>query len=279
MHSATLILGADGQLGGALARALPAATAWTADDFDLCRPAELLLRLRGRQPRLVINCAALTDVDACERDAVRALQANALGVQSLAQWQQESGATVVQVSTDYLFDGRQATPYREDDAPRPLQVYGVSKWLSERWLDPARSLIVRTSTLLGTGRASFVGRVRAWAAGRSELRVVADLVAAPTTVPDLAQALQELLVQQVRGTVNVTNAGACSRADLARTMLAGLGLTATVHDARQAEFAAPARRPVYSELALDRLRDYGITMRPWRAALDDLLRQQRKGGT
>lgn len=279
MHSATLILGADGQLGGALARALPAATAWTADDFDLCRPAELLLRLRGRQPRLVVNCAALTDVDACERDAARALQANALGVQPLAQWQQESGATIVQVSTDYLFDGRQATPYRESAAPRPLQVYGVSKWLSERWLDPARSLIVRTSTLLGTGNASFVGRVQAWAAGRSDLRVVADLVAAPTTVPDLVQALQELLARGVRGTVNVTNAGACSRADLARAVLSGLHLAAAVHDARQADFAAPARRPAYSELALDRLRDCGISMRPWRAALDDLLRQQRKGGT
>ncbi|HNW93521.1 MAG TPA: NAD(P)-dependent oxidoreductase [bacterium] len=275
----TLILGADGQLGRALARLLPDATAWTEREFDLGEPAALLAKLRTAAPATVINCAALTDVDACEREPVRALAVNALGVQPLAAWQRERGCRVVHLSTDYLFDGTARTPYPEAAAPRPLSVYGVSKWLGERWLDAEQSLVVRTSTLLGPGPASFVTKVRDWsaacAASGRPLRVVADVVAAPTLVGDLARALVQLLRDGVTGTVNIINAGACSRADLARFILAACGAGVAVADARQAEFSNPARRPVYSELALDRLRELGITMRPWQEALGEMLQGGR----
>lgn len=273
MPGPTVISGADGQLGRVLRRLLPKAVAWTERDCDLAQPAAVLAKLRATAPGLVINCGAMTDVDACEREPGLALRVNALGVQPLAQWQRESGCRVVQLSSDYLFDGRQRTPYAEDAPPRPLNVYGASKWLSERWLAGGPALVVRTSTLLGAGPASFVAKVRAWSAGRAEMRVVADVVAAPTVVDDLARALLQLLAAGTTGIVNLTNAGACSRADLARFIIAADGSATRVVEARQAEFAVPARRPVYSELALDRARELGITMRPWREALAELLAQ------
>jgi dTDP-4-dehydrorhamnose reductase len=276
------VTGAAGQLGRAVVSLLGPRTAWAGgrDEMDIRDPASVARVLDRIHPDVVINAAAFNDVDGAEADPGAAMAVNAIGAGHLARECGARGALLVHVSTDYVFDGAKREPYREEDCPRPLGVYGVSKLAGCQLVAAAggEHLIVRTSGVFGAGGSrvkggSFVERIVARARAGQRLRVVADQVFSPTYAPDLAAALVTLVEGGGRGLLHVTNTGSCSWHELAVAALQIAGVNAPVEAIRAEELGAPARRPPYSVLSNDRARALGLPpLRPWRDALAEFLR-------
>jgi dTDP-4-dehydrorhamnose reductase len=275
------VTGAFGQLGRELVALLGPEAAWSGGraELDVARPADvdaLVLRIR---PDVVFNCAAYNQVDRAESEPGLALEVNALGPLVLARAARRAGAFFVHFSTDYVFDGRSTRPYREDDLPRPLGAYGVSKLAGEHLAASVRgeSLIVRTSGVFGRGGSrqkggSFVDRILAKARSGEPLRVVSDQVFAPTFAPDLARGVLELVRAGARGLVQVTNGGSCSWHDMAVEALSLAGLGAAVAPITAASLDLPAARPAFSVLDNARALSLGLTpLRSWKEALADSL--------
>ena len=276
------VIGAGGQLGQELLRVLPAETTvpLTRRDLDLRNPDAVTERLAQLAPTAVVNAAAYNRVDGAEDEPAEAVAVNALGPATVAQVCGELGVYLVQLSTDYVFDGRATRPYTEDDAPNPLGAYGRSKLAGEllaRALAP-RCAIVRVAGLYAAGGSrakggSFVDRVLAQARRGERLRVVADQVTAPTWARDVAAALARLLPRLLHGEApaavyHMTNAGACSWHEFARAALELAGVEAAVEPITTAELGARAPRPAYSVLANSRLAALGEPpLRSWREAL------------
>jgi dTDP-4-dehydrorhamnose reductase len=276
-----LVVGSHGQLGRALCGLLGERCAWAGDreDLDVRDAAAVGQRVREASPDVVFNATAYNAVDAAEREPGEALAVNAVGVRHLARACRETGALLVHVSTDYVFDGQQDRPYVEDDPARPLNVYGVSKRAGELMAMATVNeyLLVRTSGVIGVGGSadkggSFVERVLARARRGEPLRIVDDQVFSPTYAPDLAAALLQLVDLGARGLLHVTNEGHCSWHELACHALAVAGVDARVTAIRTAELTLAARRPAYSVLSNARARGLGLApLRPWDKAVADML--------
>jgi dTDP-4-dehydrorhamnose reductase len=277
-----LLTGAQGQLGRELATRLARGpvVAFTHADLDVTDAAAVAAAVRSARPDVVLNASAYNKVDAAEADPATAFAVNASGVLSLARAAAEVGALLVHVSTDYVFDGAQSAPYAESDAPRPINVYGISKRAGEMMVEAvgAPSLVVRTSGVFGPGGSrskggSFVDRILDRARQGMPLRVVGDQLFSPTYAPDLAAAVVALVDRGARGLVHVTNEGACSWHDLAVAGLELAGVRADVERITTAELGSAARRPAYSVLSSARYRELGgPPLRPWREAVAEMLR-------
>ncbi|HEX6738451.1 MAG TPA: dTDP-4-dehydrorhamnose reductase [Vicinamibacteria bacterium] len=275
-----LVVGAGGQLGQALAARLGgSAPAFSREALDI-RDGEAVGRaVLDAAPEVVFNASAYNKVDGAESEPAEAFAVNALGPLFLARACAAAGALLVHVSTDYVFDGSGARPWREEDLPAPLGVYGASKLAGEHLVAAAAPahLIVRTSAVLGVGASrakggSFVERILSRARAGQPLRVVADQTLAPTYAPDLAEALLALAASGARGLWHVTGEGACTWHQLAVAALSLAGLAAPVAPISSAELNAPARRPAYSVLDTSRYRARALPrLRSWREALPSLL--------
>ena len=274
-----LVVGSAGQLGRELVSRLAGELAWAGDldQIDVTDRAAVAALVERVSPDVVFNATAYNKVDEAESEPDRAMAVNALGPRWLATAAREAGALLVHFSTDYVFDGAAERPYREDDHPRPLGAYGVSKLSGEQLVaaSGAEHLLIRTSGLLGRGGSeqkggSFADRILARARGGQPLRVVADQTFAPTCAPDLAAASVALVRAGGRGIFHVANAGSCSWHGLAEAALALAGVDAPVEAIASAELALPARRPAYSVLDTARYHGLGLPpLRPWREALAD----------
>jgi dTDP-4-dehydrorhamnose reductase len=235
--------------------------------------------LRQAAPDVLVNASAYNDVDGAETHPDDAFAANAVGPAHLARACREAGALLVHVSSDYVFDGAQQAPYDEDDPPRPLSVYGVSKLAGEQLVSAsgAAFLLVRTSGVLGAGGSrvkggSFVERILARARAGEPLRVVSDQVFAPTSAPDLAAALVRLVERGARGLFHVTNSGSCTWHELAVACVELAGLRVPVQPISSDELRRPARRPAYSVLSNARYAALGLPpLRPWPDAVRELV--------
>jgi len=275
-----LVVGSAGQLGRELVSGLADELAWAGDvgEIDVTDRAAVADLVAGVRPDVVFNATAYNKVDQAEAEADRALAVNALGPRWLAVAAREAGALLVHYSTDYVFDGASGRPYREEDCPRPLSVYGVSKLTGEQMVAAAAEhLVIRTSGLLGRGGSeqkggSFADRILARARSGQPLRVVTDQTFAPTCAPDLAAASLALVRAGGRGIVHVANSGSCSWHGLAEAVLALAGVDAPVEAIASADLVLPARRPAYSVLDTARYHGLGLPpLRPWREALADCL--------
>lgn len=204
-----LVVGAKGMLGRDLMRVLPGDVRGVdIEEIDITSPESVRRVILTLKPRVVVNCAAYTDVDGCETNADLAMAVNGEGVGHLAAVTREIGALLVQVSTDYVFDGTKGSPFQEDDPVNPLSVYGRSKLLGEeqaRW-NPDH-LIVRTQWLYGLGGKNFVETMLRLSTERSEIAVVDDQFGSPTWTVDLALAISELIENNCRGTYHAANRG------------------------------------------------------------------------
>ena len=258
------LLGRDPRL---LVAALPRA------ELDITADAPVAEVFRTLAPKIVLNAAAYTDVDGCERDPERARRGNAEGPRVVAEACRATGAFLVHLSTDFVFDGTLDRPYRETDAPAPVSAYGASKLEGERLVAAAcpGALIVRTAWTFGAGRDNFVTKVLRRARAGGPLSVVTDQTGSPTWTEDLAKAIMALVKAGATGTFHVVNAGTASRHELAVAALAAAGLGAVpVAQARTVPAPGIAARPAYSVLDTAAFtRRTGRAPRPWREALRD----------
>jgi dTDP-4-dehydrorhamnose reductase len=270
-----LVVGAKGMLGQDLMDILGnEARGVDVEDIDIRELSSVQKVLLTLKPRLVINAAAYTDVDGCESNQELAMEVNGEGVAHLALICKEIGATLVQISTDYVFDGSKGSPYQEDDPTGPLSVYGESKLAGEM---NARfcpeHLIVRTQWLYGLHGKNFVETMLRLATEKKELAVVNDQIGSPTWTVDLGMAIKALIDRGCRGTYHVANGGFCSWNEFARTIFAEAGIEMTVNPMSTGDLGRPAPRPLHSTLDCGKLlRDTGVQPEPWREALKSYLK-------
>jgi dTDP-4-dehydrorhamnose reductase len=273
-----VITGASGQLGQALHQFL-AATGLTLIQpprFDVADHTTVQY-IADLSPDLVIHTAAMTHVDGCATDPDTAFKVNAFGTQNVAHACLRCNAELVYISTNEVFDGRQAQPYREDDRPNPINPYASSKRSGEQMA--ARYVqqlyIVRTAWLYGGGQ-KFPAKIVAAADSGRPLKVVTDEISNPTYTLDLAAAIAQLIKTGQYGTYHLTNAGYCSRYDFAREILRLTGReTIPIEPITLADYQRASTVPPFTPLANTRATELGITLRPWQEALADYLRQAK----
>lgn len=275
-----LITGCRGQLGLELSRQLKLhadkyeIVETDIHNLDICEQASVFKALEESQPDMVINCAAYTNVDRCEQDEMNAFRVNAVGAQNLAAGSSRIGAGIVQVSTDYVFDGTECTPRREYDTVNPQCCYGKSKNLGEilvRETNP-RHFIVRTAWLYGEG-SNFIRTILRLAGEKDCLSVVNDQFGSPTSVKDLAIAIINLINTGYYGTFHATCEGECSWFDFAQKIFRLKGMSVDIRSITTDELNRPAKRPRYSVLDNFMLKLIGINnFRHWEDALDEYLK-------
>ena len=229
------------------------------------------------KPDWVVNSAAKTHVDRCETEEASAFEVNALGARFAALAAAEAGARLIHVSTDYVFDGSKGKPYVETDEPRPINVYGASKFAGELLVRAAcpQHFILRTSGLYGVHECwgkgtNFVETMLKLAATKDELQVVNDEILTPTYTEDLADQIRVLINDPpVFGIYHATNEGSCSWFDFASEIFARSGVSVSLSPIPSSQWPAPARRPANSTLENSALKKAGLNRFPdWRDALE-----------
>jgi dTDP-4-dehydrorhamnose reductase len=274
-----LVTGSEGLLGHVLAERMeqiyPDTVSATRAFLDITDYWGLTAELERLQPNVVINTAAYSDVDGCELDPERALRVNRNGAMHLARACRALGARMVQISTDYVFDGAKGTPYSEEDPASPLQVYGASKRDGELAVlqeDPS-ALIVRTSFLFGPGRQTFVDRAIERARRGEVVRAVLDWVNSPTYTVDLAAMIVALIETGATGVVHASNSGSCSKFEFARAACRVAAVDdPPIEPVRLADLPLPAKRPERTVFDLGRLGSLlGAPPRGWEEALQAYL--------
>ena len=268
-----LITGAAGMLGQDLQRALAGRDVSALGRLDLDVTDLDAVRAGVAGHDVVINASAYTKVDDAESHEADALAVNAIGAQNLAIATSEIGAKLVQVSTDYVFDGSATSPYNEATPLNPISAYGRTKAEGERLAlaaNPDGTYIVRTAWLYGAGGPNFVKTMLRLAASHDTVSVVTDQLGQPTWTGDLARQIVELLdADAAPGIYHATNSGEASWYDFTREIFQVVGLDPErVKRTTSSEFVRPAPRPDYSVLGHDAWALAGISpMRNWRAAL------------
>lgn len=284
-----IVLGSAGQLGRQLVSRLGASPQWDVVGYDrrqldICdsqRARELLLDQRADW---LINAASLTDVDRCEAHADEAEAVNGHAVEKLAAICSKTKTTLVQVSTDYIFDGRSSVPYGEDASPNPINVYGRSKWLGECFArEASRFLIVRTAWLFGQGKSNFVETILRQASAGGPLRVVNDQTGSPSYAPDMAECIERLMSINAdgkpacRGVFHIANSGSATRYELACKAIELARLHTPVQPVESGVYPRPARRPSYGVLDCTKyIERTGHRPREWTSALKAYV-QERSG--
>lgn len=269
-----LVTGADGRLGGSLVQTLTErghrVTGIGLADVDITDAPAVDAALAQTPADVVVHCAAMTAVDQCAENPDQALWVNGLGTQTIAQACQHSGATLVYISTNEVFDGRSDRAYLEYDRPNPINPYGYSKWVGEqvvRDLVP-RHMIVRTAWLYAHGGSNFVHAVLRAAREGRPLRVVTNEISSPTYASDLSDAISALIEKGRFGIYHLVNEGQVSRYTLARTALALAGYEDTsIEPIALAEYQRASRPPQYAALRNVAAARLGIRLRPWQDAL------------
>ena len=252
MSKKIIITGANGQLGRAVGRILAEDYALINTDvaeLDITNVGAVLSLVRETAPFAIINCAAHTAVDLCETDADNAYRINAIGPRNLAIAAAETGAKLVHISTDYVFDGQAKRPYTEFDQAAPAGVYGASKLAGEAFVKEfsRRFFIIRTAWLYGEGK-NFVNTMLRLAETNASVRVVADQFGTPTSTTELARAIAALLPGDDYGLYHGTCEGECSWADFAEEIIKRHGLKTRVERISTDEYPTAAKRPAYSVL-------------------------------
>ncbi len=275
-----LILGSQGMLGKDLVSLLKQRSeqfvALSRMELDIRDEAAVTKELSDIHPAIVINAAAATNVDGCEREIDWAYGVNAKGARNVAAAVAKSGSCLIHVSTDYVFDGRKGSPYVEEDEINPLGVYGKSKAEGERLIRealPGRHCIVRTQWLYGLNGKNFVETILNLTKTKKELNVVNDQFGSPTYTQDLAEALIRIAEMEVKGTIHVTNSGVASWFEFAKKILELTGTTGVrVDPISTLDLDRPAPRPLNS--VLDNGKYIGVTgapLRNWQEALAEYL--------
>lgn len=277
MSELITILGGRGMLGSDLAPVLVQAgyrvRILDLPEFDLTCADHLARALNGAQ--IVVNCAAFTNVDQAEERFDTAMAVNSRAVGALGAAAKERGVFVVHISTDFVFDGRQARPYVETDPPNPINAYGRSKLEGEQALlhSACAHVILRVQWSYGGHGANFISKILERARTGTELKVVEDQVGAPTWTADMARAIAVLIRDRHAGLYHFANAGYSSRFEVAVFLATHLNLPVKITPCASAAFPAPALRPKnswFDTAKIQAILDFPI--RSWQDALAEFLR-------
>lgn len=284
-----LLVGAGGQLGSELSQTLQCqgeVIAVSRAELDLTQSDAIRQMVQSVAPKMIVNAAAYTAVDQAETDENTAKAVNAIAPTILAEESQKLGATLIHISTDYVFNGRKNTPYLETDMPEPLGIYGQTKLMGEDGIRQScdRHIIIRTAWVYGAhGKGNFVKTMLRLGAEREELGVVVDQVGSPTWTKDLANATTELVQRSqtsdhVLGLYHYANSGVISWYDFAIAIFEEartIGFPVAIQrimPITTAEYPLPAQRPAYSSLSNRRIADtLGTTPPHWRTSLRAML--------
>lgn len=282
------IVGANGQLGNDLVRAFSEkgddVYSLTHREIEVSNIDSVSDVLRTTKPEVVVNSSAMHQVERCERAPDIAFAVNALGPRNLALVTRDLNAILIQVSTDYVFDGSKASPYVERDAPLPLNVYGNTKLAGEyfvRTLNP-KHFVLRTSALYGKyacrgkGGLNFVDLMLKLARERGKVRVVDDEFVTPTSTADLARQIVAVSQCEAFGLYHATAEESCSWYEFAKEIFELTKTDVRLEAATPGEFPAKVPRPSYSVLENQALKSRGMNLfRTWREGLRDYLEVQQ----
>jgi dTDP-4-dehydrorhamnose reductase len=245
------------------------------NELDVTDAAAVEARLEAERPDVVINCAAWTDVDGAEGSEDAAMAANGIGAGNVAAAAGAVGASVVYISSDYVFDGSKGAPYVETDQPAPLSAYGRTKLAGEEATAAAnhRHFIVRSSWLFGIGGGNFVETMLGLASDHGEVLVVRDQVGSPTYTWHLAHGMVRLIEGVEFGIHHMAAAGSCSWYEFAREIFDQAKIECKVLSATTEMLGRPAPRPPYSVLASQR--EHAIELPSWQDGLAGYLAQRQ----
>lgn len=273
------IIGANGQLGSDLVKAFrnEEVEAFTHSDLDVGN-FDSLIKLKESKPEFIINTAAFHKTDDCEDNPEKTFSVNAIGARNVARVCNELGATMVCISTDYVFDGLKNVPYNENDTPNPINTYGISKVAGESYTKLAdKHYIFRVASLFGAAGASgkggnFVETMIKKARNIEEIKVVDDMIMSPTYTRDAADMIRNVILKKLPfGTYHIANSGECSWYDFAEAIFETLGMKANLSPTKTDILKTKARRPMFSPIMSIKLNKYGFEMESWRAALKNYL--------
>lgn len=249
-----IVTGCNGQLGRAINKELAGNSELElvntdVGELDITSVDEVLKLAREVKPYAIINCAAHTAVDACETDRDNAYRINAIGPRNLSIAATETGAKLIHISTDYVFDGKGTRPYLEFDAPNPQGMYGKTKLAGENMVKDFadRYFILRTAWLYGEGK-NFVKTMLRLSETNDTVKVVNDQFGSPTSTRELAGAIAHLLFTENYGLFHATCEGSCDWSAFAREIFRLAGKSTEVIGITTQEYNAPAPRPGYSIL-------------------------------
>lgn len=283
-----IITGCNGQLGRAINQlyALSSDYELVNTDFgidnvkslDISNLDAVLEMVRAEKPYAIINCAAMTNVDGCEVQKDLAYRINAIGPRNLAIASSETGAKLIHVSTDYVFEGNGTSPYIEFDTPAPKSMYGATKLAGENFVRQfaARSFIVRTAWLYGDGK-NFVKTMLRLSETHDQVSVVNDQIGSPTSAKELAKAIAFLLPTENYGLFHGTCEGICSWADFTKEIFRLAGKDTVVNPVTSAQYKEmnpqSADRPAYSVLENYMLKlTSNYMFADWHDAIEDYLK-------
>ncbi len=293
------IIGANGMLASMLREIAPESLdlhLFDLPDFDITDAEQVSVTLGLLKPAVVINCAAFTQVDACETRHALAFKVNGDGPGNLAIVAKNIDALLVHISTDFVFSGDSTVPYGEDDTPSPVSVYGQSKLQGEQAIIDSgltNYYTIRTSWLYGPNGSNFVETIIRLANEREELGIVADQTGTPTYTGDLADAIWQLILPKTshsspvtapHGIYHYSNQGVCTWYDFASEIVQYLRETNVPLKVKQIkpittdEYPVPAERPVYSVMSKEKvIAATGIHVPSWRESLQKYLKSRAKG--
>jgi len=286
-----LVTGSRGQLGSELQALQNAASghAWHFCDLlelDITDASKVEAFCRDHEISAIVNCAAYTAVDKAESEPELAFKVNRDGASALAAAAKAFGALLVHVSTDYVFDGTNHRPYREDDPVAPCGVYGRSKLDGEQAIRDSgcSHVIIRTSWLYSVHGQNFVKTMLRLGREREQIGVVFDQIGTPTWAADLAGAIVSMLEQldpasQYTETFHYSNEGVCSWYDFAKAIMSAERLSCKVAPIESWEFPTPAARPYFSVLNKRKIRDqFGLEIPHWHDSMLNMLQELRASG-
>jgi len=261
-----LILGAKGMLGTDMQEAFTGYEVFPADadSVDITNRDAVIAKVEDVKPDIVVNCAAYTAVDKSETDEEEATRVNGQGTANVVAGCRLANATLVHISTDYVFDGKNDAGYKEDAKRNPINAYGRSKAAGELAVEGYEKLfLVRSSWTFGKRGNNFVETIRKLATDKKEITVVNDQFGSPTYTKDLAHAVARLVGQPFFGTYHITNEGTCSWYEFAAEIVKIAKLDCNVMPISTKDYGNPTPRPRTSILLNTKL----PPLRPWRMAL------------
>ncbi len=277
-----LITGAKGQLGqdcAAVLRNKYDVTAVDVDELDIVSASTVDAAVLSLQPEIIVNCAAFTLVDACESQAEAAWQVNTDGPANLAAAAVKTGARLIHISTDYVFDGKKPVPeaYIESDPTHPVSVYGKSKLAGEERImgKTDNFIILRTAWLYGLNGKNFIRTIlgKVLNEPQTRLRIVNDQYGSPTWSYRLAMQIDRLLTTSARGVYHASSEGYCTWYDLTKALIKALDLSAQVTPCTTEEYPTPAARPRNSILENKHLKSEDLNvMRNWQSDLQEFIK-------